>query len=273
MYEQYWTLADRPFQNAPDPRYLYAAAGHEEALTRLLFVLDSGGGAVALSGPSGSGKSFLGRLTSLMLAARGFELIRLADPDLDPTSLLQRLVAGLGLADVGTPRAGCWEALESFLGSPESGRGVVLVIDHAHLVSDRRTLLLLPMLLDLSTASGPRLQLLLIGEAPLGARLHSVPELARRVAMRCQLGALTADETAHYVRHRMTVAGRETSPFTEAALAAVHRLAGGLPRQINTLCDHALLLGCGAEATEVDDGLIERAARAFGATLEEQEVG
>ena len=38
MYEEYWGLNTLPFENVPDPRFLYRSSQHEEALMRLLYV-------------------------------------------------------------------------------------------------------------------------------------------------------------------------------------------------------------------------------------------
>ena len=39
MYETYWGLTEKPFQNTPDPKFLFRSAACDEALSRLLFVI------------------------------------------------------------------------------------------------------------------------------------------------------------------------------------------------------------------------------------------
>ncbi len=36
MYEEYWGLKEKPFENTPDPRFLYRSPQHEEGLMRLV---------------------------------------------------------------------------------------------------------------------------------------------------------------------------------------------------------------------------------------------
>ena len=50
-----------------------------------------------------------------------------------------------------------------------------------------------------------------------------------------------------YVQHRLAVAGAERTIFEPAATEALHQLSGGAPRQINRLCDLALLVGFAEE--------------------------
>jgi type II secretory pathway predicted ATPase ExeA len=39
MYESYWGLREMPFENTPDPRFLYRSVQHEEALARMLYAI------------------------------------------------------------------------------------------------------------------------------------------------------------------------------------------------------------------------------------------
>ena len=70
-----------------------------------------------------------------------------------------------------------------------------------------------------------------------------LPSLEERVAVNTLLRALTAEETAGYVRHRLQAAGATRDIFTPDALEALHYLGHGIPRQINRLADLALLVG------------------------------
>jgi general secretion pathway protein A len=58
MYEGYWGLAEKPFENTPDPRFLYHSRQHEEALMRLVYVVREAKGAGMLSGVFGCEKQF-----------------------------------------------------------------------------------------------------------------------------------------------------------------------------------------------------------------------
>ncbi|MBU1998299.1 MAG: ATPase, partial [Candidatus Omnitrophica bacterium] len=62
MYEVYWGLKEKPFENTPDPKFIYYSPNHEEALARLLYVVREHKGAVLLTGDYGSGKTLLSRV-------------------------------------------------------------------------------------------------------------------------------------------------------------------------------------------------------------------
>ena len=51
MYKEYWGLKELPFENLPDPTFFFRSAGHEEALMRLMYAVESRKGACMLTGP------------------------------------------------------------------------------------------------------------------------------------------------------------------------------------------------------------------------------
>jgi general secretion pathway protein A len=81
------------------------------------------------------------------------------------------------------------------------------------------------------------------------------------VTARYHLTPLDRVETGEYVRHRLTVAGGEGKvTFAAAALDAVFRATGGVPRLINLVCDRALLAGYVQGRREIDAAMVRGAA-------------
>ena len=59
MYAQYWGLVDIPFHSTVDMRWFFEGPTHEEALARLLFLLEQHRRFGLIVGPIGTGKSLL----------------------------------------------------------------------------------------------------------------------------------------------------------------------------------------------------------------------
>ena len=57
MYEAYWRLTQKPFENAADPRFYYPAESHQAALLKLRYAIENHRGAALLAGPSGVGQN------------------------------------------------------------------------------------------------------------------------------------------------------------------------------------------------------------------------
>jgi general secretion pathway protein A len=59
MYEEFYSLTEKPFQLVPNPEYLYLSTKHKNALTYLEYGLSESAGFVLLTGEIGSGKTTL----------------------------------------------------------------------------------------------------------------------------------------------------------------------------------------------------------------------
>jgi general secretion pathway protein A len=94
-------------------------------------------------------------------------------------------------------------------------------------------------------AEGARvLKVLLLGQAALNLVLESprMVDLGAARAPRFSLGALSEDQSAAYVAHRLRAAGAADPDalMPSALMRQVHACSGGVPAQINRLCEHAL---------------------------------
>jgi general secretion pathway protein A len=264
MYAAHFGLAREPFSLAPDPHFLFMSERHREALAHLLFGVRGGGGFVLLTGEIGAGKTTIARGFLEQLPA-GCVVAYVFNPQLSALELLQTLLGEFGLPPLqgperDSPKAHI-DALNRFLLEVHAqGRQALVVIDEAQAL--RRSLLeQLRLLTNLETAERKLLQIVLIGQPELRERIAGLEQLAQRVAARYHLGALTADETAHYVEHRLGVAGLQGPlPFDRPALRALHERTGGVPRRINLLADRALLGAYGQGQRQVSAALVERAA-------------
>ena len=114
-------------------------------------------------------------------------------------------------------------------------------------MDDTRTLEALRLLLNFESDSEPALTLLLVGHPALLPQIDRMPAFEERLGVKCLLRPFNVDETAGYMNFRMQAAGAKKQIFEPAAMEALHELSHGLPRQINRLCDLALLVGYAEE--------------------------
>ncbi len=268
MYAPFFGLTQEPFSIAPDPRFLYMSERHREALAHLLYGLSAGGGFVLLTGEIGAGKTtvcrgFLEQVPTSCTVAYIF------NPKLTVSELLRTVCDEFGVVLPALPEGGELtikvqvDALNSFLLEGHAqGRQAVLVIDEAQSLS-AEVLEQLRLLTNLETSERKLLQIILIGQPELRDMLArpELEQLAQRVIARYHLDALSADETPQYIRHRLAVAGPHAAlPFDPAALAALHRISGGVPRRINLLADRALLGAYGQGQQVATREIVEQAA-------------
>ena len=86
------------------------------------------------------------------------------------------------------------------------------------------------------------------------------PVMEERLAVKCLLRPFTLDETAAYVNFRLQAAGAKGQVFEPAALETLHELTHGLARQINRLCDLALLVAFAEERKSIGSEQLEAVA-------------
>ena len=264
MYTKFFRLAHAPFSISPDPRYLFMSERHREALAHLLYGVDAGGGVVLLTGDIGTGKTTICRCFLEQVPAN-CNVAYIFNPKLTVIELLQAICEEFHVP-LDKPHAGVKDHIDVLnrflLASHADGRNNVLVIDEAQNLS-ADVLEQLRLLTNLETSERKLLQIILIGQPELRAILArpDLEQLAQRVIAHYHLTALSEDETASYIQHRMATAGLTTaSPFQQPLMKQIHRLSAGVPRRINLLCDRALLGAYAKGSHEVDRGTVEEAA-------------
>jgi general secretion pathway protein A len=151
---------------------------------------------------------------------------------------------------------------EFLLRTHAAGHTNVLIIDEAQNLSTD-VLEQLRLLTNLETNERKLLQIILIGQPELRDMLlkPELEQLAQRVVARFHLDPLAEEETAHYIKHRLSVAGMNgLIPFDREARHRIFELTRGVPRRINLLCDRALLGAYASGRQRVDKAIVEKAA-------------
>jgi general secretion pathway protein A len=267
MYNQFFRLKHAPFSIAPDPRYLFLTSGHREALAHLLYGINSGGGLVLLTGEIGAGKTTVCRYFLEQVPPK-CNVAYIFNPKQTVAELLQSICDEFRIPVTQHARTGATtkdhiDALTRYLLLTHAdGQNNVLIIDEAQNLS-ADVLEQLRLLTNLETNERKLLQIVLIGQPELRAMLDrpELQQLAQRVIARFHLKALTEQETASYIRHRLSVAGLGTTePFGSQVIRQIHQLTRGVPRRINVLCDRALLGAFAEDKRIVDHAIIAKAA-------------
>jgi general secretion pathway protein A len=247
MYLDYWHLASRPFEPCGDRASFYPCEAHVAALLKLRYAVENRRGAALVAGPAGAGKTMLVQLFRSELPDSIRPTAHLVFPQMSSRDLLVYLAEQLGAPPADPPRHTIDESvrrIEFLLAhNAKQGRHALVIVDEAHLLEDCGALETLRLLLNFEHDGKPTLTLMLVGQMGLVSALSRLPSLEERVAVKTLVRALTPDETAGYVQHRLKTSGATREIFTPGAIEALHYLSHGSPRQINRLGDLALLVG------------------------------
>lgn len=265
MYLQFYGLARKPFSKTPDPEFLFPSRQHAEALARLSHAVEEREVAV-LTGEVGAGKTTLSRaLVDAYADSCRFSLV--VNPALPPAQLLAAVAEGFGLSP-GRRKVDAFGAVAEHVArlDAEGLFGVVLV-DEAQLLPGRAAYDELRLLTNVAADDRALVGLVLIGQPELRERLaaRGGEAFRQRVGVAYHLGPLDPDDTARYLAHRLAVAGRRTPLFDGAAVGAIHRLSGGLPRRVNQLAAGALLEGFARGVETLSADVVEAVGLDMGA--------
>ncbi len=271
MYESYYRFVKSPFRLVADPSMLFVSASAREGLSRLEYAVRDGKGIVVMTGEVGTGKTTL--VNRCLDQARGdVRTAYLFNPSLSGAQLLRALADELHCEVQGESKLELTRALyDDLLRHRQAGRRTVLFVDEAQVLSPE-ALEELRLLTNLETRHEKLLHIVLVAQPELLAHLesHSLRQLRQRVELFIQLGPMSREETGQYIEHRLRVANPgQPVAFTSEAALVIHRLTRGVPRDINKICDAALLVAFVEETGTVTTKHVREAMR----TIDAREMG
>jgi general secretion pathway protein A len=257
MYEAYWELSEPPFDNSPNPKFFYLSPEHEEALVRLVYTVRHRKGCGMLTGEYGCGKTTLSRALIQRLEAERYEIGLLTNPSWSAADFLREALYQLGIESQEKSKPELLHLLNDvFFRNYREGRDTVIIVDEAQLIEDDAVFEELRLLMNFQTDDRFLVTLLLIGSPELRERVRRLKHLDQRITIRYHLNTLDYTHTAAYVTHRLKMAGRTTPIFTEEAIKLIFDFTRGTPREINNLCDVALLVGYTKRAKEIGEKIV-----------------
>jgi general secretion pathway protein A len=264
MYLEFYGFRENPFNLTPDPRFVFFSKTHREAFAHLMYGIQNRTGFIALTGEVGSGKTTVLRTFLSHLDGDRYRTALIFNPLQSPCDFLQSINRELGIPPSTSPGESPLDALNQFLlRENASGRTVVLVVDESQNL-EAAALEQVRLVSNLETDREKLIQIVLSGQPELGQMLKrkDMRQLSQRIIVAYHLQPMDFQDTAHYIKHRLKVAGaRGGAFFSKWALKRIHRYSGGLPRLINAACDRALLVGFTQDASKITSRLAGEAIK------------
>lgn len=254
MYLNFYQLDREPFHVTPDPAFWFSSRTHMEALAAIIYGIERRKGFIAVTGEVGLGKTTIVRNYLKRHAHDRMQIIYIYDSDISFHDLLTTVFQELGLGQRPKNVTKAIRRLyKQLIVSYRLDETVVLIIDEAQNLPIA-TLERLRMLSNLETSTDKLIQLVLIGQPEFNALLEDrrLRQLNQRIAIRTEIAPLGDNESVAYIKHRLEHASfGPSSVMDHRAMRLIARAAKGVPRQLNILCDNALITGFGYAARPV----------------------
>jgi general secretion pathway protein A len=212
-----------------------------------------------LWGPAGTGKSLVLELLRRETARTGAEVALVDLLASSGREMLWEVLAELGLSPgVHDSQSDLWRRLhDHVLADRYAHVPLVLIFDHLerahadcvamierveHLASGENSGLTLVLGVSSERAAG------------LGQTLREISDL------RIDLPPLDRDEVQQYIESLLVSAGADRPVFDQSAFDQLFDETRGIPRDLNRLCDLALLAGMADQAVHIDAAIVSTAA-------------
>ena len=264
MYEAFFGFNRAPFDLSPDPYFLFRTPAHSEGFACIYYGVTRRKGFAVLTGEVGTGKTVLTRMLLQVLMRTNVASAYVFNPTLTRDDFLRYILDDLGIP-VRSAKSEMLHDLNKFLiERHRSNFTTALIVDEAHLLQSD-VLEEIRLLTNLETTTQKLLQIVLVGQPELDSLLDSprLRQLKQRVAVRCSLLPLTAEQTRTYVKYRIQRAGPKIQAdalFPEDTLTLIARYSGGIPRVINNICENGLISSFARQKKSVTPDVIEEVA-------------
>ena len=243
-----------PFGRDLAPGMLHRHAAHNEAVARIAWCVGERSIGV-ITGEVGAGKTVSVRAVLASLDPSKHTIIYLPNPMIGTRGICEEVLNIFGQRPSHLGSRLFTQVSKALIAEREErGRTPVLVLDEAHLLSYEQ-LEMTRMLGNTSMDQDSPLACLLVGQPTLRRtmKLAVLAALEQRTSLRYTMPGMTQAETASYIAHHVSLAGRPDQLFTEDAMNLIHTTGRGYPRAVNNLALQSLVAAFAAGKNLVDE--------------------
>jgi general secretion pathway protein A len=247
----YWGFSRWPFDRSRVIAGPDVGTAYDEALARMLFLIDERRRCGWLTGAPGTGKTRLLKQVALHVRRRGGRCVELDVAGIGGAEFAQQVARSL-LVDDGASSVGrCWLLIQQQLYSYALIRQPVAILIDQWEMSGPDLPSSVRRLIGIAAATGADVTVLLASRFR-----HVAMELVDEVELSIELQPWTLEETSAYLEQSLQSVG-SANLFDAEAVAAIHHATGGVPRRVIQIGDLSLLACQSEDRREVDLATVE----------------
>jgi general secretion pathway protein A len=260
MYNEFFGFSEKPFELTPDPRFFFLTPSLRKALASTTYWIRERGGFISIVGEAGTGKTIL--IHSLLNSLdEKVKTILIFHTTVSFNDLLRVILRELDLWDVEKSEKDLWNQFIQYSTQiAAKNETLVIIIDEAQKLTEE-VMEKLKMFFNLESKA---IKIVFVGQPELEDKLNlkSLTQLKQMIRVRCQIKALSEEESKEYIDHRLRYVGSSSlETFTPESVSMICHYAKGIPRIINTLCDIAFLTGYRLFKKKIDASIVREAIK------------
>ena len=259
LYLAYYNLNEKPFHASADPKYFWLGEAQKEAIAILNFGIENGSGVTVLTGDIGTGKTVLVKYLATVLKNR-FTIAMIEDSNIESQDLLYFLADSLNFTSSFEDKGSFFRYVDGEYS--KSNKRMIIILDEAQRSTDS-LFNDLNQMAQIKRNNEQLINFVLVGQNPLRdlIRNHQAIGNNKYPPTLCDLRVLTKAEIHEYINHSLKIAGNARKLFSLGAVSKIFRYSGGVPRIINTICDHALMIGYSKNLNEMKSSVIKECVK------------
>jgi general secretion pathway protein A len=255
MYTDFYQFSEKPFEDNPDPKFLYLTPSYQEALASILTWIREGHGFSAITGEAGTGKTYFIH-TLVNHINEKVKAVIISYPAITFKELLKQILLELNQPVAENTAAALFHRFTRFLDQLiTQDKTLLIIFDEAQGLNDK-TLEGIARFLDLRSKP---IRIIFIGQPRFDERLRSPgrSKLGEKIKVKHRIKSFTEVESRAYIDHRLRLVGSNSQIFTPEAISMICSNTQGIPSLINHVCDNAFRVGFTMNRGKIDVDIIE----------------
>ena len=252
----FWGFRHWPFERSFSADRFFASQQHDEAMARMLFLVEESRRCGIIVGASGTGKTYLLKLLQQRSERLGRLVVRCEATGIEGEEFIGQIAVGCNAAvDPNSTSARIWSGLRArFAALAVIRQPLIILIDHFDQV-EFRCQQAVWRLNQLADAVGLKLTVV------LATRDRTFPAVLQDlVELRIDISPWNSSETSQFIKSAVEHADCRDGVFTDDAISAIHEVTNGVPARVVSLSSHSLLAARGQDQMLVTREHVEAAA-------------
>ncbi|MEM3448880.1 MAG: AAA family ATPase [Nitrososphaerota archaeon] len=265
MYELFYGMKKRAFENIIDAETFFLSPTHKEASDFILGLLNSSENYILILGEYGVGKTYLCNYIYANLSKDLYSssVVIISHPNISYNGIISKICETVDPSLPSKATLDPHDSLINYFQSQSMDKQVTIIADDVQEM-DANTLRNLLSLGKIVSNGKPVIRLILFAH-PSFLKLLKYPVMEpydQRIRRRYLLKPFDRIQTKEYIYFRMVKAGGRGIPiFDDNAIDTIYQYSKGIPRLINNICEISLEIAATLRATTITSSIIAEAIK------------